>query len=75
VSFLFRGTTWPATDRRLSELRFMRRTGLVHPDDRAAALGMVVDSDGMVHAGPLTIEDVVVVASRLLDDDDGLAAA
>ena len=42
-------------------------------DDRPAALGMVVDETGTVHWGPLTIEDVVVVASRLLDDDEALS--
>jgi hypothetical protein len=69
VSFLFRGTTWPATDRRLTELRFMRRTGLLHPDDQPAALGMQPDEDGCLHCGPFTIEDAAAWAARLLDDE------
>ena len=42
-------------------------------DDRYAALGWVCEPDGGVHPGPLTIEDVVVVASRLLDDDEAMS--
>lgn len=38
-------------------------------DDQPAALGMVVDESGMVHPGPLTIEDVLIVASRAFDDE------
>ena len=74
MTVVFR-SQWPDNDPVLLGLRFAQRLGLVHPDDRYAALGMVVDETGTVHWGPLTIEDVVVVASRLLDDDDGLAAA
>ena len=46
------------------------------PLDQPAALGMIVDSDGMVKPGPLTVEDVVILASRAMrGDDDGLIAA
>jgi hypothetical protein len=69
MSFLFRGTTWPATDRRLTELRFMRRTGLLHPDDQPAALDWDHDEDGGVHMVPLSIEGVMVWAEKLLDDE------
>lgn len=72
MTVVFR-SRWPDHDPILRDLRFAQRMGLVHPDDREAALGMVVDSDGMVRPGPLTVEDVLIVASRLMDDDEALS--
>ena len=50
-------------------LRALRSTYQDDPDDQPAALGMVVDEEGMVTWGPLTIEDVLNVASRAFDDE------
>ena len=44
-------------------------------DDRPAMLGCRIDEDGCYQSAPFTIKDAAWWISRLLDDDDGLAAA